>query len=78
MEERYSNDIKINQGVCQGCSLSLTIMNIYLKDVIQEQKTRSNPGMWLQELVALNTLLFAEDKIIIQEVKMNCKDLYFT
>jgi hypothetical protein len=67
MEERYSNDIKINQGVCQGCSLSLTVVNVYLKDVIQEWKIRSNPGMWLQKLVALNTLLFAEGKIIIQE-----------
>jgi hypothetical protein len=67
MEERYLNDIKINHEVCQGCSLPLTIISIYLKDVIQEWKTRSNPVMWLQELVALNTLMFVEEKIIIQE-----------
>jgi hypothetical protein len=30
---------------------------------------RSSPGIWLKETVALNTLLFADDQIIIQESK---------
>jgi hypothetical protein len=67
MEGRYSKDIKIYQGVRQGCSLSPTLFNIYLDDVIREWKTRSNPGLWLKETAALNTLLFADDQIIIQE-----------
>jgi hypothetical protein len=71
MEGRYSKDIKINQGVRRGCSLSPTLFNIYLDDVIQEFKMRSNPGIWLKEIAALNTLLFADNQIIIQ-------DLYFT
>jgi hypothetical protein len=67
MEGRYSEDIKINQGVCQGCSLSPALFNIYSDDVIREWKTRSNPRIWLKEAAALNTLLFADDQIIIQE-----------
>jgi hypothetical protein len=67
MEGRYSKHIKINQGVCQGCSLSPTLFNIYLDDVTREWKTRSNLGIRLKETAALNTLLFADDQIIIQE-----------
>jgi hypothetical protein len=67
MEERYSKDIKINQGVRQGCSLSSTLFNIYLDDVIREWKTENNPEIWLKETAALNTLLFADDQIIIRE-----------
>jgi hypothetical protein len=33
----------------------------------RDWKTRSNPGVWLKETAALNTLLFADDQIIIQE-----------
>jgi hypothetical protein len=67
MGGRYSKDIKINQGVRQGCSMSPTLVNIYLDDVIREWKTRNNPGIWLKETAALNTLLFADDQIINQE-----------
>jgi hypothetical protein len=35
MEGRYSKDIKINQGVRQGCSLSPTLFNIYLDNVTE-------------------------------------------
>jgi hypothetical protein len=69
LEGRYSEDIKINQGVRKDCSLSPTLFNIYFDDVIREWKTRSNPGIWLKETAALNTLLFADDQIIIQESK---------
>jgi hypothetical protein len=77
MEERYSKDIKINQGVRQGCSLSPILFNIYLDDVIREWKTRSNPGIWLKETAALNALLFAEDQIIIQESEDKLKRSIF-
>jgi hypothetical protein len=66
MEGGYSKEIKINQGVRQDCSLSPTLFNIYLDDVFREWKTKSNPGTWLKEAAALNTLLFADEQIIIQ------------
>jgi hypothetical protein len=69
MEGRYSKDIIINLGIRQGCSLSPALFNIYSDDVIQEWKTRSNPRIWLKKTAALNTLLFADDQIIIQENK---------
>jgi hypothetical protein len=46
---------------------SPTSFNICSDDVIREWKTRSNPGIWLKETAAKNTLLFADDQIIIQE-----------
>jgi hypothetical protein len=77
MEGRYSKDIKINQGVRQGCSLSASLFNIYLDDVLREWKTRSRPGIWLKVTAALNTMLFADDQIIIQESEDELKRSIF-
>jgi hypothetical protein len=58
--------IKTNQGLRQWCSLSPTLFNICIDDVIKKWKPTINPGIKLQGNIYLNSLLYADDLIIIQ------------
>ena len=64
---KRTDEIKINQGVRQGCSLSPTLFNIYIDDVLKKWQSKEYPGVQLDRHTYLSTLLFADDKIIIQE-----------
>jgi len=59
--------IYINQGVQQGCNLSPTIFNIYIDDLLRNWKHKVDAGIVLKRNLYLNTLLFADDQVIIQD-----------
>jgi hypothetical protein len=59
----------INQGLRQGCSLSPTLFNIYMDDLLRKSKLQVNPGIILKTNLAFSTLLFADDHLIIQDSK---------
>ena len=63
MEEEV---VQINQGIRQGCGWSSTLFNIYTEDVIRTWKSSVAPDMPLYMNIKVNTLLFADDQIVIQ------------
>jgi hypothetical protein len=44
-----------------------SLFNIYIYDFLREWKSEENFKIWLNTKTPLNTLLFADDQIIIQE-----------
>jgi hypothetical protein len=62
-------NIYINQGVRQGCNLSLALFNIYIDDLLRNWKHKADSGILLKRNLYLNTLLFADDQVTIQDTK---------
>lgn len=61
----------INKGVRQGDSLSPTLFNIYLGYIIKRWKNMVPSGIHLGKNTFLNTLLYADDQVILQENEDN-------
>lgn len=61
------DEMIINQGVRQGCSLSPTLFNIYVDHIFRKWKCRVALGIKLTNDEYLNALLFADDLWIIQD-----------
>jgi len=59
--------IYINQGVQQGCNLSLALLNIYINNLLRDWKHKADAGIRLKRNFYLNTLFFADDQVIIQD-----------
>ena len=59
--------ICINQGLGQGCNLSPALFNIYIKGLLRNWKHKANAGILLKRNLYLNTLLFADDQVFIQD-----------
>ena len=51
----------------QGCNLSPALFNIYIEDLLRNWKQKADAGIMLKRNVYLNTLLFADDQVIIQD-----------
>jgi len=59
--------IYMNQGVRQGCNLSPALFHIYIDDLLRNWKHKADAGIMLKRDLNLNTLLFADDHVIIQD-----------
>ena len=60
-----SEPIHINKAVRQGCGLSPVLFNIYINKIIQEFKTVIKKGIQLNNRKLVNTILYADDQILI-------------
>jgi hypothetical protein len=60
----------ITQGVRQGCPLSPVLFNLYLDDVIRIWLQKLKLSKYFRELI-FNTLLFADDQLIIADTEDN-------
>lgn len=65
--EKISNYISINKGVRQGCPLSCVLFNIYMDKIIREWTKETPKGVQLAENKFLETILFADDQVILAE-----------
>jgi len=59
--------VYINQRARQGCNLSPALFNIYIDDLLRNWKQKADVGILLQRNLYLNTLLFADDQVVIQD-----------
>ena len=64
-KDGISEHIHINKGVRQGCGLSPVLFNIYINKIIQEFKTVMKKGIQLNNRKLVNTILYADDQILI-------------
>ena len=60
-----SEPIHIKKGVRQGCGLSPVLFNIYINKIIQEFKTVIEEGIQLNNRNLVNTILYADDQILM-------------
>jgi hypothetical protein len=65
--DQITEGIETNQGVKQGCSLSPNLFNIYIDDMIRRWKADIKTGIKLNDRICLNTMLFADDQVILQK-----------
>lgn len=70
-------ELEVNRGVRQGCSLSPTLFNIYIDNILREWKSLSKPSIWINPNTPLQSLLYADDHTIIEENELSLqKSLY--
>jgi len=60
-----SEPVHINKGVREGCGLSPVLFNIYINKIIQEFKTVLKKGIQLNDRKLVNTILYADDQILL-------------
>jgi hypothetical protein len=60
-----SEPIHINKAVRQRCGLSPVLFNIYISKIIQEFKTLIKKGIQLNNRKIVNTILDADDQILM-------------
>jgi len=60
-----SEPIHINKAVRQGCGLSPVLFNVYINKIIQEFKTVIKKGIQLNNRKLVNTILYADDQILM-------------
>jgi len=63
--DRISEPIHINKGVGQGCGLSPALFNTYINKITQEFKRLMKKDIQLNNRKLVNTILYADDQILI-------------
>jgi len=66
-ERQFLKEICINQGVRQGCNPSPALFIIYIDDLLRNWKHKVDTGIVLKRNFYLNTLLFADEQVIMQD-----------
>jgi len=69
-----SEPIHINKAVRQGCGLSPVLFNIYINKIIQEFETLIKKGIQLNNRKLVNTILYADDHILMATSEDDLKE----
>ncbi|KAJ4427887.1 hypothetical protein ANN_23895 [Periplaneta americana] len=68
----------VNNGVRQGCPLSTTLFNIYINEIILKWNQIYTSGIKITSALTLNTLLYADDQVIISNSEDNLQRGLYT
>lgn len=68
----------VNNGVRQGCPLSPTLFNIYINEIILKWNQIYTSGIKITSALTLNTLLYADDQVIISNSEDNLQRGLYT
>jgi hypothetical protein len=68
-QRREPTFLFLNQGY--GCPLSPTLFNVYINEVIKDWNQTYTKGINVQNNTKLNTILFADDQVIIASSEDN-------
>ena len=60
-----SEPTHINKGVRQECGLSPVLFNVHINKILQEFKTLIKNGIQLNNRKLVNTVLYADDQILM-------------
>ena len=60
-----SDEFQTNKDLLQGCCLSPTLFRIYVSYALQWTKKLGTMGLQIDDSYRLNTLLFADDQVVI-------------
>jgi len=58
------------------CNLSPAFFNIYVDNLLRNWKHKVDTGIMFKRNLCLNTLLFADDQVIIQDSEENSRNLF--
>lgn len=71
---KFTRNMPTNKKVRQSILISLTLFNIYIDDIFRIWKLQVDSQIQLQQGILLNSLLYADKKVIIR----TREDKYFT
>jgi hypothetical protein len=66
----YEDSRVTNQGVRQGCLLSPVLFNLYIDEITRIWSKELKTSKYFKELIC-NTILFADDQVIISDTEDN-------
>jgi hypothetical protein len=72
-----SEPVHTNKGVRQGCGLLLALFNIYINAFVQEFKTVIKKGIQLNNRKLVNTVLYADDQILMAKSEDDLQTLAY-
>jgi hypothetical protein len=77
---RFLKDRRAKEQAREGCSLLPSLFNIYIyiDDLIKKWKEQIKTGIKLKQRQYTNTLLFADDQILIQDREDNLQQYVYT
>jgi len=73
--DKIAPSFRINQGVKQGCILSPLLFNIFLADLPDNLNHGDTRPVWISETKSLNSLIWADDLLILSETESGLNTL---
>jgi uncharacterized lipoprotein YehR (DUF1307 family) len=59
--------LEVNKGLRQGCGLSPILFDLYMNKGLEIWRTYSPKGIKITKNTEINTILFADDQILLAE-----------